>query len=100
MGDHINTKKDTTKHHKAGFTEGRDLHVERARRVTFKSYLNHLEESIMADDSIGDDEWLVEKFIDNEWVKVESHLTEDDAREAADILANVSEDESFRVSQA
>ena len=54
----------------------------------------------MADDSIGDDEWLVEKFIDNEWVKVESHLTEEDAQEAADILANVSEDESFRVSQA
>ena len=99
MGDHVNTKKDTSKHHKAGFSEGRDLRLERARRVTFKSYINDLEESLI-DDDLNAEEWLVEKYVDNEWIKVEAHLTEEDAQEAADLLANASEDESFRVSQA
>jgi len=47
MGDHVNTKKDTSKHHKRGFAESRDIRIERARRVTFKKYVEQLEEELL-----------------------------------------------------
>lgn len=47
MGDHVNTKKNTLKRHKAGFSESRDIRVERARRVTFKNYIQELEEDLL-----------------------------------------------------
>ena len=50
MGDHVNTKKDTSKHHKRGFAESRDIRIERARRVTFKKYVEELEEELLNDE--------------------------------------------------
>ena len=47
MGDHVNTKKNTLKRHQAGFSESRDIRVERARRVTFKNYIQELEEDLL-----------------------------------------------------
>lgn len=47
MGDHVNTKKDPSKHHKRGFAESRDIRIERARRVTFKKYVEQLEEDLL-----------------------------------------------------
>lgn len=50
MGDHVNTKKDTSKHHKRGFVESRDIRIERARRVTFKKYVEQLEEDLLEEE--------------------------------------------------
>lgn len=47
MGDHVNTKKDTKKHHKRGFAESADINLQRARRVTFKHYVQQLEEDLL-----------------------------------------------------
>ena len=47
MGDHVNTKKDTKKHHKRGFAESADIRLQRARRVTFKKYVEELEEELL-----------------------------------------------------
>jgi hypothetical protein len=47
MGDHVNTKKDTTKHHKRGFAESQDVRLQRARRVSFKRYVEQLEEELL-----------------------------------------------------
>jgi len=55
MGEHINTKKNTRKRHKAGFSEGRDIKLERARRVTFKNYIHELEESLFEEEFLEDD---------------------------------------------
>lgn len=50
MGDHVNTKKDTRKHHKRGFNESVDIRLQRARRVTFKKYVQELEEELLDDE--------------------------------------------------
>ena len=47
MGEHLNTKKDGTKRHKRGFSEGVDIAVQRRRRASFKSYLLDLEEELL-----------------------------------------------------
>ena len=44
MGEHVNTKKNVQKRHKKGFAEAQDINVQRARRVTFKSYMQQLED--------------------------------------------------------
>ena len=57
MGDHVNTKKDGTKRHNRGFSEGQDLQSQRMRRVSFKTYMKQLEEDLLDEDlsSIEDD---------------------------------------------
>ena len=47
MGDHIFKKKDPTKHHKPGFSEGQDTDLQRKRRVSFKTYVKQLEEELL-----------------------------------------------------
>ena len=55
MGDHVNTKKDTTKHHKRGFAESQDVRLQRARRVSFKKYIEELEEELLDEELEADD---------------------------------------------
>lgn len=47
MGDHINTKKNTSKRHKRGYNESQDIAIQRQRRVSFKNYLYELEEDLL-----------------------------------------------------
>lgn len=48
MGDHhINTKRDTKKHHKRGYNENQDIKSKRQERVSFKNYLQELEEELL-----------------------------------------------------
>jgi hypothetical protein len=56
MGDHVNTKKDTTKHHKRGFAESADVRLQRARRVSFKKYIEELEEELLDEELNNDDD--------------------------------------------
>ena len=61
MGDHVNTKRDTKKHHKRGFSEGQDIATQRHRRIGFKQYMKELEEELLeqeldyTDDNLDDD---------------------------------------------
>jgi hypothetical protein len=55
MGDHVNTKKDTSKHHKRGFAESQDVRLQRARRVSFKKYIEELEEELLDEELDSDD---------------------------------------------
>lgn len=56
MGDHVNKKKDPSKHHKRGFAEGQDVAGARMRRVSFKNYLKELEEDLLDLELQEDDE--------------------------------------------
>lgn len=100
MGEHIDTKKDTSKHHKAGFSEGRDVRLERARRTSFKSYVQSLEEELNEQELTSND-FVVERYDNeaNEWITVESFITEEEADFACYELSNDSECQ-FRVSEA
>ena len=59
MGDHVNTKRDSKKHHKRGFTE--DVATQRHRRIGFKQYMKELEDELLeqeledTDDILDDD---------------------------------------------
>ena len=55
MGEHINTKKDTAKRHKRGFSEGQDIEIQRRRRASFKSYLKELEDDLLEQELESDD---------------------------------------------
>jgi hypothetical protein len=50
MGDHINTKKDPHKRQKRRFSEGQDPMSQRKQRVSFKSYIQHLEEDLLEEE--------------------------------------------------
>jgi hypothetical protein len=52
----VNTKKDTTKHHKRGFAESADVRLQRARRVSFKKYIEELEEELLDEELNNDDD--------------------------------------------
>lgn len=100
MGDHVNTKKDTTKHHKAGFSEGRDVRLERARRTSFKTYVQNLEEDLLEQEMTTKD-FVVERYNAeaDEWLAVESFITEEEADYACYKLTDDGEGQ-FRVSEA
>ena len=100
MGEHIDTKKDTSKHHKAGFSEGRDIRLERARRTSFKSYVQTLEEELI-DQELEANDFVVERYDAdaNDWFVVESFITEEEADFACYQMTEDSEGQ-FRVSQA
>jgi hypothetical protein len=55
MGDHINKKRDRSKHHKRGFNESQDIQSARRDRVSFKNYLQELEEELLELDMIQED---------------------------------------------
>ena len=100
MGEHIDTKKDTSKHHKAGFSEGRDVRLERARRTSFKSYVQTLEEELN-EQELASNDFVVERY-DAEadvWIAVESFITEEAADYECYKLSEDSDDQ-FRVSEA
>lgn len=86
MGDHVNTKKNTAKRHKAGFSEGQDIAVQRRNRVSFKSYLNDLEDDLL-EQELSSTEWVVvrcTKDFDDRWEhEVETFADEDEANEYA-----------------
>lgn len=100
MGEHVNTKKDTSKHHKAGFSEGRDVRLERARRTSFKSYVQNLEEGLLEEEMATND-FVLERF-DAEaggWLAVESFITEDEA-DYAEYKLHEETGARYRVSKA
>ena len=89
MGEHVNTKKDTQKHHKRGFAEGQDIRLQRARRVTFKNYIQQLEDDLLEQELEEDaEEWVVERGVkdhgDTVWVLLETFTNEQDAEDCAD----------------
>ena len=47
MGDHIDHKKNPQKRHKKTFGENQDVGVKRRQRVSFKAYVNQLEEDLL-----------------------------------------------------
>lgn len=60
MGEHIDTKKQPNKRHRKGFAEGQDIASQRHRRVSFKNYLNELEEELLDEELSADDSDLNE----------------------------------------
>lgn len=101
MGEHVNTKKDTKKHHKAGFSESRDVRVERARRVSFKSYMQNLEDELL-EQELSETEWVIEHgFPDGDemnWVEVGMFKTEEEAEAEIEVLEKTARaGEQFRV---
>jgi hypothetical protein len=58
MGDHVNTKRDTKKHHKRGFTE--DVATQRHRRIGFKQYMQELEEELLEQELDSQDDDLID----------------------------------------
>ena len=51
---HQPRKSDKKKHHRRGFTE--DVQDKRAARITFKKYVQHIEEEELLDDDLLDEE--------------------------------------------
>lgn len=89
MGDHLNTKKDPSKHHARGFSEAQDLRLARARRVTFKQYVHQLEDDLL-DEQQDVEEWIVERGVrdydDTIWHEAGTYPSEEEADAAADEL--------------
>ncbi len=56
MGDHINTKKDSHKRQKKRFSESIDPMAQRKQRMSFKSYVQHLEEEFLEEEFLDDDD--------------------------------------------
>ena len=50
MGDHIFNKKDPNKHHKKVFGENKDIGAKRRQKVSFKAYMQQIEEDLLADE--------------------------------------------------
>jgi hypothetical protein len=50
MGDHIFNKKDPNKHHKKVFGENQDIGAKRRQKVSFKAYMQQIEEDLLADE--------------------------------------------------
>jgi hypothetical protein len=97
MGEHIDTK--TTKKQKPAFSEGRDIKLERARRVTFKGYVQHLEEELLEQE--GEDAFIVEsQNADGSWHFYDSHDTEDAADFDCYNLNDHGDGAIYRVSKA
>lgn len=82
MGEHVNTKKDTKKHHKAGFSESRDVRVERASRVSFKNYMQNLEDELL-EQELTETDWVVERGCRDgdeiSWIEIDTFATEEEA---------------------
>jgi hypothetical protein len=89
MGDHLNTKKDPSKHHARGFSEAQDLRLARARRVTFKQYVHQLEDDLL-DEQQDAEEWIVEcgstEGDETIWHEAGTYISEEEADTAADEL--------------
>jgi hypothetical protein len=87
MGDHVNTKKSTAKHHKRGFAESSDIDLQRANRVTFKHYIQQLEDDLLESELL-EEEWVVERGVrdgdETMWIEVDSFKSEQEAQECAD----------------
>lgn len=47
MGTHLNRTKDGSKRHKRGFSESRDIPIERRQRISFKKFVAELEERLI-----------------------------------------------------
>lgn len=50
MGDHIFNKKDPNKHHKKVFGENQDIGAKRRQKVSFKAYMQQIEEELLEDE--------------------------------------------------
>lgn len=84
MGEHINTKHNGTKRHKKGFNESQDVRAQRAARVSFKTYMQNLEDDLLEQEMFESD-WVVERGtrVGDEymWTEVDTFPTEDEANE-------------------
>ena len=103
MGEHINTKKDPSKHSKPIYGEGRDLAVERKRRASFKSYLQGLEENL-AELETEAEEWVIKKIVwegdDAEEHEIATFATRDEAEDEAEVLNEQDETATYVVERA
>ena len=101
MGEHINTKHNRTKRHKKGFNESQDIRAQRAARVSFKTYMQNLEDDLL-EQEMSETEYIVEHGIPNgdelNWVEVGIFSTEDEAEAEIEFLEKSAKpDEQFRV---
>lgn len=60
MGTHLTRNKDTSKRHKRGYTDSRDITTERLQRISFKRFVAEMEERLLEevedfDDLSGDE---------------------------------------------
>lgn len=104
MGEHLNTKKNTTKRHKAGFSEGRDIRVERGRRVTFKNFIQNLEDDLL-EQELEAEEWILERGItigdETTWHELGRFASETDAdEELQHEEASAGKNEQYRIRRA
>lgn len=101
MGEHINTKHNGTKRHKKGFSESLDVRAQRAARVSFKSYMQNLEDDLL-EQELSEIEFIVEHGIPNgdetNWIEVGTFRTEEEAEAEIKVLENTAGiDEQFRI---
>lgn len=47
MGTHLTRNKDTSKRHKRGYNESRDITTERLQRISFKRFVAEMEERLL-----------------------------------------------------
>lgn len=60
MGTHLTRNKDTSKRHKRGYTDSRDITTERLQRISFKRFVTEMKERLLQevedfDDLSGDE---------------------------------------------
>jgi len=93
VGEHINTKHNGLKRHKKGFNESADVHAQRAARVSFKTYMQNLEDELL-EQELTDKEYVLERGTtvgeETIWTEIETFPTED---EAEDVLEKYEESE-------
>lgn len=47
MGTHLTRNKDTSKRHKRGYSDSRDITTERLQRISFKKFVAEMEERLL-----------------------------------------------------
>lgn len=55
MGTHLTRNKDTSKRHKRGYTDSRDITTERLQRISFKRFVAEMEERLLEEAEDFDD---------------------------------------------
>jgi hypothetical protein len=99
MGEHLNTKKDPSKHHKRGFSEGVDVVTQRKSKASFKNYLQDLEDDLMNEELAANEEWIIEKLVEGEWVRADdfSSPSVDHAEYHMVMMAGIDDIDQYRV---
>jgi hypothetical protein len=102
VGEHINTKHNGLKRHKKGFSESHDVRAQRAARVSFKTYMNSIENDLL-EQELSESEWVLERGVrdgdETNWVEIDTFKTEEEADAELDKCYenNLHNEDSFRV---